>query len=471
VKQWTEGFEPYKKLVLSQYSPKTVSSLTGIPSEAIERLAREFAATKPALAIRGKEALNWPGGSYTSHAIFCLNALVGSIDVPGGILYQENPKYRDLPPVEEDEIAKKGKGQPSLDFHGTDKFPAAKVVTNQIPESILEGQPYPVEMAIGFNSNFIMSAPGSKRWDEALRKVPYYVHVAPFLSEMGLYADLVLPSTTFFEEWGYDHSPPGAGFAEVKIKQPVVKAQGEVKSVSDILFDLARRLQGGVARSFTGIGDDPKGFVKLRTSSLMAWEEFSKKGVWIGPDYEFQKYKRIFNTPSKKFEFYSGNLKSLDQKMGKKSEDDKAYLPHFEDAKFLGEKEKYPLILLPYQPLLVVESGSQNYPWAQEVFLPMHGIGWGALVEIHRETATALGLRDGKEVWVESPFNKIKARVKFSEGVYPGVVAMASGQGHYSYGRWQKGIGVNPHDLLGTDYDRISGQAAFFNTRVKVYKA
>jgi hypothetical protein len=50
-------------------------------------------------------------------------------------------------------------------------------------------------------------------------------------------------------------------------------------------------------------------------------------------------------------------------------------------------------------------------------------------------------------------------------------VAMASGQGHYSYGRWQKGMGVNPHELLGADYDRISGQAAFFNTRVKVYKA
>ena len=36
---------------------------------------------------------------------------------------------------------------------------------------------------------------------------------------------------------------------------------------------------------------------------------------------------------------------------------------------------------------MVIENGSQNYPWAQEVFLPMHGIGWGTLVEIHRETA------------------------------------------------------------------------------------
>ena len=99
INQWTEGFDAYRKLVLSQYSPKAVSSLTGLPAEEIERIAREFATAKPALAIRGKAAINWPNGSYTSYAIFCLNALVGSIDVPGGVLYQENPKYKEMPPV------------------------------------------------------------------------------------------------------------------------------------------------------------------------------------------------------------------------------------------------------------------------------------------------------------------------------------------------------------------------------------
>jgi molybdopterin-containing oxidoreductase family iron-sulfur binding subunit len=72
---------------------------------------------------------------------------------------------------------------------------------------------------------------------------------------------------------------------------------------------------------------------------------------------------------------------------------------------------------------------------------------------------------------VESPFQKIKAKVKILEGVHPEVVAIPSGQGHTSYGKWQKGIGVNPNDILGVDYDTLSGQAVFFNTRVKVYKA
>jgi anaerobic selenocysteine-containing dehydrogenase len=88
----TAGFDAYKRLVLGQYSPEAVSKVTGISPESIKRIAREYAQTKPAIALRGKESIDWPGGSYASYAIFCLNALVGSIDVPGGIMYQETPK-------------------------------------------------------------------------------------------------------------------------------------------------------------------------------------------------------------------------------------------------------------------------------------------------------------------------------------------------------------------------------------------
>lgn len=471
VSRWTTGFDSYKKLVLSQYTPEAVSKITGIPSETIQRIAREFAQTRPALALRGRESINWPEGSHISYAIFCLNALVGSIDIPGGVIYQENPKYRDMPHRMDDDIARTGKNHPRIDFRRTDKFPAAEVVTNQIPESILEGVPYPVEMAIGFNSNFNMLAPGTERWDKALKKLPFYVHISPFISEMALDADLVLPSTTYLEEWGYDHSPPGSGFAEARIKQPVVKPHGDARSVIDIIFEMSKRLGGGPAESFRNMSDHSEGFVKFRTEPLMPWKEFLEKGVWVGKDYEYKKHARIFNTPSKKFEFCSGNLKSLGSKTKRGTEKDFDCLPNYKEARFLGEKEKYPLILLPYQPLMVVENGSQNYPWAQELFLPMAGVGWETLVEINSETAKTLKLRDGQFVWVESPFKKLKAKVKFSEGVHPGVVAIPFGQGHYSYGKWQKGIGVNPNEIIGVDYDTISGQAAFFNTRVKVYRA
>jgi anaerobic selenocysteine-containing dehydrogenase len=471
IKDWTVGFDVYKELVVSEYSPEGVSKITGIEPEVIRRLAREFAKTQPAIAPTGKEAINWPDGSFTSYAIFCLNALVGSIDVPGGVIYQENPGYKEMPPLIEDETARKGKEKPILDFRGTDRFPVAKVVTNQIPESILEGIPYPTEMAIGFNSNFNMVAPSTGRWDGCLKKIPYYVHISPFISEMALYADMVLPSTTFLEEWGYDHSPPGSGFAEVKIKQPVVAPLHRSRSIMDILFAMSKRLGKGIAQSFANMGDHAEGFVKFRTENLIPWDAFLKKGVWIGEGYKYKKYHRIFLTPSQKFEFSSGNLKAILNKIKKGNEAVLDHLPHYKEAKFLGNKEQYPFILLPYQPLMVIENGSQNYPWAQEIFLPMDGVGWETLAEMNSETAKALKLKHGQLVWVESPFQKIRVKVKFSEGVHPHVVAVPTGQGHYSYGKWQKGIGVNPNEIIGVDYDTISGQAAFFNTRVKVYKA
>ncbi len=471
VKNFTEGFETYKKLILDKYDPESVSKITGIDGDTIIRISREFAKTKPSIAIRGKESIDWPNGSFTSYAIYCLNALVGSIDTPGGVIYQEYPEYKAMPKIIEDEISKKGKLKPTIDMRKTDKFPLARTVTNQVPESILKNSPYPIELAIGFNCNFNMQAPSPERWDKALSKIPYYVHVSPFISEMALYADIVLPSTTFLEEWGYEHSPPGSGFPEVRIKQPVVAPLGQSRSAIDIIFEISRRLKGSVSQSFKNLAEDSKGFVKYRTENLISWKDFLEKGVWVGNHYEYKKYDRIFKTPSRKFEFLSGNLKSMVNKINKREIEKSNFLPHYQEVRYLGEKEKYPFILLPYQPLMVIENGSQNYPWAQEIFLPMCGVGWETLVEINSEVGKNLNLKDGQMVWIESPFKKIKVKIKLSEGIHPEILAIPIGQGHYSYGKWQKGIGVNPNEIIGIDYDAISGQTSFFNTRVKVYKA
>ncbi len=471
VKDWTHGFEEYRQIVLKDYAPETVSKLTGVPPEIIRRIGEEFGRTRPALAIPGKGATAWPGGSYTSYAIHCLNALVGSIDAKGGILYEEPPAYKPFPGDSRDEIAKRGLDQTPLDLHGSENFLAARVATNQVPKSILEGKPYPVDMAIGWNSNFNMFAPGTRQWEEALQKIPFYVHVGPFLSEMAEFADLVLPATTFLEEWGYDHSSPGAGFVEVRLKQPVVKPMGNSKSIGDILFHLAERLPGPVQNAFKNMGESSAGFVRFRTSSFGSWEEFLKKGVLQGPAYQYEKYARLFNTPSKKFEFVSGNLRTLQMKKGRNGKEQLKATPHYLEVKWLGEKEQFPLILFPYQPLLMFRNGSQNYPWAQEIFLPMQGIGWMSPAEINSETAKSLKLKDRDEVWIESPIGKIKTFLKVSEGILPGIICIPWGQGHTSYGKWQKGIGCNPNEVIGIDFDSLSGQSAFFNTRVKIYKA
>jgi anaerobic selenocysteine-containing dehydrogenase len=468
VREHTAGFEEYRE-VTRQYSPETAAGITGIPAETIRGIAREFAGTKPAIAWRGRGATAWPGGSYTSYAIFCLNALVGSIDAPGGVIYQEGPPYQSMPDAVNDDIQRAGLAVTPLDGRGTARFPAAQVATNHVADAILEGQPYPVELAIGFNADFNMTAPGTPRWDEAMAQLPYYVHVSSFASEMAEYADLLLPAPAFLEAWAYDHSPPGSGFAEVRLKQPVVRQRYDTMAVGDIVFGLAGRVGGTVAESFHDIGDSAYGFLRYRVEPLQDWQQWLDEGVWVGPAYRYRKYDEIFRTPSKKFEFRSGNLEARLKELGQSTEG-LTLLPHHEPAGFLGDAGEYPLLLSSYQPLLDVENGGQDYPWAQEMYLVAHGAGWTNFAEMNSRTAREIGVKDYDEVWVESAFGRLRTRARVFEGIRPGVVSIARGQGHYANGRWSNGIGVNPNDITGVDYDRLSGQAAFFNTRVRVYK-
>jgi len=470
VEKWTAGFEEFKEFVLGNFSPANMAQMIGVDVSVIRTIAREFAQTKPAIAWRGRGATCWPDGSYTSYAIFCLNALIGSIDVPGGIIYQEYPKYKDMPDITEDEIAKAGNAQPRIDLARTAKFPLAQVVTNQAADSILEDKPYPVDLAIGFNSNLNMTAPMTARWDEAMSKVPFYIHMAPAITEMATFADIFLPTCTFLEEWGYDHCPPGSGFAEMKIKQPVVEKYHDSRPIADIIFSFAVNMGSTIEESFSGIGDNAQGFVRYRTETVMPWDEFRSQGVWVGPKYEFYKYDHIFNTPSKKLEFCSGNMEDVLKKQGHSENTKMLRLPHGKAVEFQGSESEYPLMLITYYPLLDIHNGNQNYPWAQEIYMVLHGQGWSNFVEINSETANIYGIRNGDLVWVESQFGKLKGIARVFQGIHPNVIAIANGQGHWACGRWAKGMGVNPNTILGVDYDRISGQSTFFNTRVKVYR-
>lgn len=436
INDWTSGFNAYKSRVLNDFSPETVSLNTGVNVDTIVRIAREFAQSRPAIAWSGLGASSWPYGSHASHAIFCLNALVGGIDAKGGIVYQEPTPYTAMVPAM------------------VETEPAS--ISLRTAKERLDS----TEAVIGFNSNLMASVPETSRWDEALAKVPFYAHIGPSWNETAQYADIVLPSCTYLEEWGYESSLPGSGFAEVKIKQPVVPPMHSSRPIAQIVFDLASDLMPTASNAFRSMGNNPEGFVKYRTGDFVSWETFKADGVWKGPDHIYGNYAQIFETASGKFEFQATDMGQLLNS----------------EAEFVGGVSDYPLKLVIYHPVLDVRSGSQNYPWAQEMFLVMHGYGWNNFAEMNRQTAHDLKIDDGDMVWVESWGGKrIKAKARVFEGIRPGVLAMATGQGHYACGEWADGMGTNPNEIIslnnGIRYDNRTGQPCFFNTRVKIYKA
>jgi anaerobic selenocysteine-containing dehydrogenase len=304
-----------------------------------------------------------------------------------------------------------------------------------------------------------------------MASLPYYVHIGSFGNEMSEYADIILPSAAFLESWAYEHSPAGIGVTEVKIKQPVVSSHHDVHPVGDIIFKLAEALGGAVADSFEDVGGNIAQFVRNRTSGLTDWDKLLADGVWVGEAYVYRRYDRIFNTPSGKFEFSSGNLMQTYGVSNSALYAGLSAVPRYTEPVFIGDALEYPLKLVSYQPLLDVENGGQDYPWAQQMYLVMAGRGWGNFIDLSHEAAHRYHLKNGDDVWVESESGRLKAKARVIAGIHPEVVAIARGQGHYANGQWADGMGVNPNDITGVVYDNLSGQSAWYNTRVKVYKA
>lgn len=508
----------FKSLVLKDYSPERVSKITGVPGTTIVRIAREFAATQPAIAAGERGASMQTNGVYNRFAIHALNALVGSIDVPGGVMMQMTPHGQSMgspltpwPSVIKDKITEEGLKQPRIDYAGTKKYPLAGKVYQDLPESILSEQPYPVDTIFLYYTNPLFSTPDLGRWYKVIDKVPFIVSFSPFMDETSDYADLILPDHTYLERWHDDGIYPSLGYPVLSIRQPVVKPLYDTKNTADVWLDLAHRIGGSVSQSFPWKGFEEllrfrvRGLHEAQKGNIVSptfdgfWKEFARKGFWTNPPYKFRDWERVFQTPSKRFEFYSQNLEHKLEELAQKEVDkakekgkiltkeqaledilrglqlkargSEVYLPHYEPIRYIGDEKEYALLLNTYKLMTHAEGRGANSPWMQEI-LGLHvGVKWDSWVEINPDTAKRLGIKDGDEVWVESVVGKIKTQAKLYPGAMPHVVNMPFELGHKAYGRWAKGRGVNPNEILVHENDRLGGLAGFFSTRVKVSKA
>ena len=150
---------------------------------------------------------------------------------------------------------------------------------------------------------------------------------------------------------------------------------------------------------------------------------------------------------------------------------DEVFMPHFELARFVGDREAYPFYLNTYKLMTHAEGRGANAPWLQET-LGLHiKRSWKVWVEINPESAAQLGIADDDWVWVESPLGeRIKLQAVLYPGARPDTVNVPFEQGHRAYGRWAKDRGANPNWIIADEYDRLAGTAASFATRVRVYR-
>lgn len=191
----------------------------------------------------------------------------------------------------------------------------------------------------------------------------------------------------------------------------------------------------------------------------------------------------------------------FDAYSGKKHSGVPIYVPPYIDSKGNEiDDSEYPLTLITYKEITGGQSRTAVDYWLLAV-LPEN------YILINSDTARELGISDGDIVRIVSASNPegiwklgdgpylkdryIEGKVKVTEGLAKGVVAVSWHYGHYAYGAGdvevdgvivkgdrRRGLGLCPNAAMRIDpvlknvclTDPIGGSASFFDTRVKLIK-
>ncbi len=529
----THGVVRWWNLELKDKTPEWAAEKTDLQAEQITRVAIGYGKEAP-------HAISWLGGGpcmqvrggYTSMAVHALNGLLGACDNVGGTLVSNKEYTKKFPKPDDfmDEIAKKGKKHEKIDQRGRKQFPCLKkgksggaVITNNAADGIINADPYDIKVAIAYMNNFTFSCTQPERWERALSKIPFLVHITTNASEFSWFADILLPDTHhLFEKWGYVKSI-GNGYRHVTLMQPVIKPIWDFKiDETEIPWLIAEKLAergfDNLLRHFKEYKDPETGkeptnekefafyAIKYATQRLWdpaqykggdkfnGWEDFRKTGVWNSDPYPYRKRWSHMKTKTKKFEFYSETLKEALEKHAEKhqttvddimatckyeAKGEIAFLPHYEAPYTLGDAKEYPFVFVDHKSRLNREGRSANCTWYYEFKDVDPGDAvWDDVAKINPSDAKKLGIKSGDKIRLVSPPGKLECTAKIWEGVRPGTVAKCYGQGHWAYGRVASKTfgkvprGGNNNDVIPAEYERLSGSTVRHAvTRVRVEKA
>ena len=401
VHQWTLGFEKLQEH-LQGYSLEEIAELTWISPEQMEKTARLYAKTKPAV-IQWGNALDHTTNSFQSFRAICiLKAITGNLDIPGGEIVPER-----LPMARPGHfmLLPQFPRRPEQMIGGEFKLLArsATIPRQSVVRAVLEEKPYPVKGMLLFGTNPLLTYPDAERTYQSLLKLEFLAVAELFMTPTAALADVVLPVAANLEFDEVAPYPPFGGFALAypKIVEPPEECWPDYK----IINQLGRQL--GMSEYFWE--DEKEALDFILQASGMTFEEFKQRRV-LQVKAEAKRYERKgFSTPSGKVEIYCQRL----EEMGYNP------LPYYAETAEVSSQE-YPLLLTNAKLLAFYHSTGRNIATLRKL-CP------NPLVELNPATAVSLGLGEGDWVYIETKKGRIKQQLSLNDSLDPRVVVAAYG--------------------------------------------
>jgi anaerobic selenocysteine-containing dehydrogenase len=200
------------------------AGVAGIGVAALRQVADLYATSAPALIRCGWGLERNRNGGNAAMAVLSLPAVGGKFGVRGGGFSMSNSASWDItrPWIAADE-------------------PATRMVNmNHLGRALTEYNDPPVNVLFVYNCNPAATMPDQRRVLRGLEREDLFTVVfEQVMTDTALYADVLLPNTTFLE--GYDFAK-AYGPIHLDLGRPVIDAVGEARSNADVFGELAARL-------------------------------------------------------------------------------------------------------------------------------------------------------------------------------------------------------------------------------------
>jgi anaerobic selenocysteine-containing dehydrogenase len=396
------------------------AAVAGVDAAVLEQVARLYGESSPALIRCGWGLERNRNGGNAVMAVLALPAVGGKFGVRGGGYSMSNSASWN---IERPWIAA--------------SEPETRLVNmNHLGRALTEYDDPPVKVLFVYNCNPVATVPDQHRIVRGLQRDDLFTVVfEQVMSDTALYADVVLPATTFLE--GYDFAK-AYGPIHLSLGRPVIDAVGEARSNADVFGELASRLD--VLKE-----DESKGELDLLVNILDALP------ASIGADL------RADVTPSPPFgprpvQFVDVFPNTTDRKVN-------LFPAQYEREAPMGlysfqpdpATEKYPLALISPSSERTINSTLGQLPRPDVKLL------------MHPDDAHARGLSEGDLVRMFNDLGEVHCTLQVLPTIRRGIVSLPKGL-------WRRSTrnGVTTTALVPDALTDIAGGACFNDARVQV---
>jgi anaerobic selenocysteine-containing dehydrogenase len=419
LREHTHGAERLRERA-DEWTLERAAATAGIEAASVEAVAKLYAESQPALIRCGWGLERNRNGGNAALAVLALPAVGGKFGVRGGGYSMSNSASWNI----------------TRPWIGADEPDTRLVNMNHLGRALTEYNDPPVDVLFVYNCNPAVTVPDQRRVLRGLEREDLFTVVfEQVMTDTALYADVVLPATTFLE--GYDFAK-AYGPINLAMSLPVVDAVGEARSNADVFGDLAARL--GLLNDGEATGELDLMLHVLDALPGTVGDDI-RSGTRPQPpfgDAPIQFVDVFPNTPDRKVNLFPEALEAVAP---------------------IGLHRFQPDPATAAYPLALISPASDRTISSTLGELPRNDVK----LTMHPEDATPRGLADGDLVRLFNELGEVHCTLHVAPSIRPGTVSLPKGL-------WRRSTrnGVTATALAPDTLTDLGGGACFNDARVEV---